>query len=144
MTDHPRWPVVVGSLTGAGLAGFGVHTLLAHASDTRPVVVVRWVIGLALVHDLVLAPVVLLVATAVHRWAPRPVRAVLAGVLVVTGVLVLEAWPALRGYGRIRDNPTVLPRNYAVGLGVAVAVVWLAGLALVGARARWRRFDGNG
>src|SRR5439155_21740309 len=137
MTDHPRWPVIVGALTGVGLAGFGVHTLRAHASDTRPATVARWVIGLAIVHDFVLAPIVLVVATVVHRWAPRRMRSVLAGVLVVTGLLVLEAWPALRGYGRIRDNPTVLPRNYAVGLVSAVAVVWFIGLALVVARARW-------
>ena len=55
MTDHPRWPVIVGALTGVALAGFGVHTLLAHASDTRPATVARWVIGLAIVQHVAAA-----------------------------------------------------------------------------------------
>src|SRR5947209_12205698 len=101
MSDHPRWPVIVGAVSGIALAGFGVHTLLAHAGDTRPATVARWVIGLALLHDVVLAPAVLVIGAAVRRWAPPRVRPVLAGLLVVTGLIVLEAWPAVRGYGRI-------------------------------------------
>ena len=36
------------------------------------------------------------------------------------------------GYGRIPDNPTILPRNYAEGLLVVLVSVWL-GVLLVGA-----------
>jgi len=141
--EHPIWPVVLGALAGIALAGFGVHTLFAHSGATHPMTVARWVIGLAIAHDLVLVPIVLAVGAAVRRWTPRRVQPVLAGVLVVSGVLVLEAWPVLRGYGRAGDNPSILPRNYAVGLTVAVATVWIAGIVIVAVRARWRRADAD-
>jgi len=140
----PWWPAVVGGLAGLGLAGFGVHSLLLHSGATHPATVARWVVGLAIAHDLMLVPAVLVVGAGVHRWVPRRVQPILAGVLVVSGVLVLETWPALRGYGRVGDNPSILPRNYAVGLAVAVALVWVAGIVLVGVRARWGRVDGDG
>jgi uncharacterized membrane protein YgdD (TMEM256/DUF423 family) len=122
----PRWPVVTGVLVGAAFGAVGLLSLLNESHDTHPAVVVRWVVGLAVVHDLVLVPIVLLVGLAVHRWARR---AWLAGALLVSGSVVLVAWPLVRGYGRQAGNPSVLPRNYAQGLVLVLAVIWLGALA---------------
>jgi uncharacterized membrane protein YgdD (TMEM256/DUF423 family) len=130
----PRWPVVTGVLVGAAFGAVGVVSLLNEAHDTHPAVVVRWVVGLAVVHDLLLVPVVLLVGAAVHRWARR---AWLAGALLVSGPVVLVTWPLVRGYGRQAGNPSILPRNYAQGLAVVLVVTWLGALT-VGLVLRWR------
>jgi len=67
-------------------------------------------------------------AALVVRFAPRAARAPGLWALGTSAILVLYAWPFVRGYGR---NPTVaslLDRNYATGLLAALGLVWLAAL----------------
>jgi hypothetical protein len=100
-------------------------------------VVARWVVGLALAHDLVLAPLVLGVGAAVRRGVPGRARPFVTGGLVASGALVLVAWPAVRGYGRLAGNPSILPRDYGTGLAVAVGATWLlVGVAALAASRR--------
>jgi hypothetical protein len=47
----------------------------------------------------------------------------------VAGTTALFAYPLVRGYGRALHNPTSLPRDYAAGLGIVLAVVAAGGLA---------------
>jgi hypothetical protein len=123
-----RWPVVAGAVVGFAFAAVGVRSLLAESHDTHPVVVVRWLVGLALVHDLVLVPLVLVVGVAVHRWAPA--RVWVSAALLVSGSLALVAWPFVRGYGRQAGNPSILPRNYGHGLAVYLGTVWVVTVVL--------------
>lgn len=131
--NEPRWPVITGAITGTALAAVGVVSLLREPADTNPAAVLRWVVGLAVVHDVVLVPAVLVVGVVVRRWAPS---AWLAAALLVSGVVTLVAFPFVRGYGRLDDNPSILPRNYARGLALVLVLSWLIalGAALV---ARW-------
>jgi hypothetical protein len=122
MTE-PRWPVVGGAVVGIGLASVGVVSLLQEPHDTHPMVTVRWIVGLALAHDLVLVPLVLAVGACVHRL-PRSSRGWIAGGLLVSGALALVAWPEVRGYGRAPGNPSILPRNYGRGLVVTLVATW--------------------
>ncbi len=65
------------------------------------------------------------------RWqAPVAVAALCSVVLAVLAIPVYDK-PGLRP-----DNPTVLDRNYAVGLWVALAVVW-AGVPAYRLLTRW-------
>jgi hypothetical protein len=139
MNRIPRWPIVIGSIVGLACTAVGLRALADHVHDVPPSLVVRWLLGLALAHDLVLVPVVLAVGVALRRWVPVVVRAEVAGALIVSGVVVLEAWPALRGYGRLPNNPSVLPRNYAVGLAVTLACVWAIAALIAAARIVRRR-----
>ena len=77
----------------------------------------RWGIGLALVHDLVLAPIACLVGLAVGRLLPWPAKGPVAAGLFVSATVSAVAWPALRGYGRLPGDPSALPGNYAPGPG---------------------------
>lgn len=96
----------------------------------------RFVVGLALVHDLVLAPLVVLVGWGVVRLVPARARGAVQAALIASAVVALFAVPFVRGYGRVSTNPSILPRNYAHGTLVVVALVWLAApVALV---IRWR------
>jgi hypothetical protein len=130
MSEPPRWPIVTGAVVGAGFAAVGVASLLQESHDTHPLVTARWVVGLALAHDLVLVPLVLLVGVAVRRFVPDRSRSLVAGGLLVSGALVLVAWPLVRGYGRSAGNPSILPRDYGRGLLVALASTWALVLVL--------------
>jgi hypothetical protein len=133
--EGPRGPVVdettsrrgllIGLVLGVPIVAFGVRGVLVDAVDTHPGELTRWLVGAALVNDLLLVPLVLVVG-AVGRLLtpPRAWPAVRAG-LLVSGVLCLVSWPFLRGWGRDPTNPSLLARDYGLGLLVAQAVVWL-------------------
>jgi len=112
----------------AGVAMFAVPARYAvvRSLDVRPAVWVRWRVTAAVVHDVVVAPVAVAVGWAVVRFAPRWLKAPLQSALLLSAVVVAVSWPALRGYGRVASNPTYLPRDYARGLTVTLAVVWIA------------------
>lgn len=130
----------VGAVVGGAIMAYGIAGLIGAARRTRPVELATYLVGAAVVHDLVVAPIVLAVAAVVRLVVPRAVRAPALGVLMVGGVVTLFAFPFVRGYGRNPANPSALPGNYASGLVtvlVVLAVVVGAATAIrVVARAR--------
>jgi hypothetical protein len=128
---------VVRVLAGAGgvaLMGVGV-ALLADVRDATGVLV--WLGGAMVLHDVVIAPLVLLVGLAAVRGRARgPVR----GALVVAGALTVVALPALLRPGRTANSsvlPLDYPRNWLLAL-VAVASVTALCLAARGLARRRR------
>lgn len=115
-----------GMVVGWAVMGFGLAGLLDDAADTHPGDLVRWFVGGAVAHDALLAPLVCAGGWLLARSVPRAMRAPVAGGLVVSGAVVLYAWPFVRGYGLRSDNPSALPLNYATGVAVVLATVWLA------------------
>ncbi|MGJ5830761.1 hypothetical protein [Streptomyces ossamyceticus] len=120
---------VVRVLAGAGgvaLMGVGV-ALLVDVRDATGVLV--WLGGAMVLHDVVIAPLVLLVGLAAVRGRARgPVR----GALVVAGALTVVALPALLRPGRTANSsvlPLDYPRNWLLAL-VAVAVAAVTALCL--------------
>jgi hypothetical protein len=109
---------------GAAMIGYGVWGQV-YGADTKPVRVAVLVVTAALIHDLLLAPVVMVLGMLLHRLMPHPVRPALQGAGLVAFCLVLVAIPGLGRYGARADNPSVLPRNYTEGLLLALAVVAL-------------------
>ncbi|WP_369375056.1 hypothetical protein [Streptomyces sp. cg36] len=118
---------------GAALMGLGVSLVWAQT----PYDVVVWLVGAVLLHDGLIAPLVLLVGlgvAAARPWARGPLRAA----LVSAGCLTAVALPAVLRPGP-RNNATVLPLDYVRNWLVLLAVVAVAGaLALVAARGRAR------
>lgn len=133
------WFFWIGLTVGWGVIAYAVRGALMDSGGTNPSQLVRWVVGGALVHDLVLAPIVtgiaLLLAWRAPAWWGRPIGAASA----LTAIVVLFSWPVLRGYGRHPGNSSTLPRDYAVGLGWILGVVWVVTLAVIGFRAVRRR-----
>jgi hypothetical protein len=129
-----------GVVVGWAVMAVGVIGLMGNDSGVPPVGVTRWMVGSALVHDLVVAPIVVGVGMVVARWVRPPYRAIVQGALLVSAMVTLVAWPFVRGYGRLANNPSILPNNYAAGLASVLAVVWgAAALALVWTRMRRSR-----
>lgn len=118
--------LVVGLVLGTPIIAYGIGGALVDADRTRPVELARWVVGAAVVNDLVLIPVALVVGWGARRLIPAPVWPIVRAGLLTTGVLVLVAWPFVRGYGVDPANPSLFPRDYGAGLLRAVAVVWVA------------------
>jgi hypothetical protein len=116
---------VTAGAAGLALMGVGVSLLM----DVRDLPgVLLWLGGAVVLHDVVIAPMVLLIGPALVRGGVRgPVRAA----LVVAGALTTVALPVLLRPGR-RANSSVLPldypRNWLVTLVVVASVtaVWLA------------------
>jgi hypothetical protein len=96
-----------------------------------PLVWLKWLVGLVLVHDFVLAPLVLLAGRRLRDRAPDPWSWPLRLGLVTSGVLVLASVPMLYGVGRRTQpgNASVLPENYPLALTAVLIVVWLGVLA---------------
>lgn len=142
--DHPEplagWRWWAGLAVGGAVGLFGLAGLLADAARTMPLVWLRWLVGLLLVHDLVLAPLVQVAGRRLRDRAPEAWRWPLQLGLVTSGVLVLASVPLLAGVGRRAQpgNDSVLPGDYPRALAGVLAVVWLAVLAL-GVAARRRR-----
>jgi hypothetical protein len=80
----------------------------------------------AIAHDALLAPVILLAGYA-SRWSPRP--ALLRAALAVAGAAAIVALPAVAGFGRRPDNPSILPQAYGrhlLAIFVTVALITTA------------------
>lgn len=120
------WPLAAAGLVIMAVA---LRGLFAHRAATNPFASLRYVVAFDLVHDLVLAPVVLVAGAVVTRLRPRWLRAPLAAGLFTSAVVVVYSYPAVRGYGRIPDDPSRLPLDYTRGLVTVLGLVWL-GVAL--------------
>ena len=112
-------------LLGVATIGYGgwrlVHLL---ASTTARRSWATFFLGSLVGHDFLLAPLVVLAGVLLARMLPPLVKAPVQAGLIVTGVLVLIEWPFVRRYGIRPDTPSALPRNYAHGLLLVLALVW--------------------
>lgn len=122
-----------GVAVGSVVMGVGLLALLSKAGATNPASFAVFFVGLALVHDLLLAPATIAIATGLRTVSPRTGRGLLFGALVVSAVVVLFSAPLLFRWGGQPDNPSFLPRNYPLGLALVLAVVWgVAAMLLLG------------
>jgi hypothetical protein len=137
--DRGLW---IGLALGLPVMAFGLGGALVDAERTHPFELARWVIGLALVHDLVVVPVTLALGSALRRvtgWAWPAVGWALAA----SAVLTAFALPFIRGYGRDPTIPSLLDRDYALGLAVFVAAVWGIAAVVIAATCWARRSGGR-
>ncbi|WP_205473523.1 hypothetical protein [Nocardioides sp. SYSU D00038] len=128
-----RW--LLGAL-GALLGVYGGWLLLSRQDADRLLDAATWLVAGVVVHDLVLAPLWLLVVAVAGQLLPRPLQAPALVVGVVVGAVTLLAVPVLGRFGARADNPTLLDRDYALGwlAFVAVTVGVVAAAAVVRSR----------
>lgn len=114
---------VVLLVAGLGVGLVGAVELLAEGWDNLVAAVV-WLAGGVVLHDAVLAPLVIAVATLGVLVLPPWARPAAAAATVVLGSLTLMALPVLGRFGARPDNPTLLDRPYLAGWLVLAALVW--------------------
>ena len=130
------WPGVV---VGWGVIAVGVSSVWRHRADVEPAAFVTWMLVVLFAHDLLLVPVVLAVGVTLTKLVHGRRRAALQAALVVAALVVLFAWPYLRGWGRVPSNPSIQPRDYAAGVVWTLAALAVFALSVAGvARARRR------
>lgn len=112
---------VLGAL-GAAATAYGLWRLLGLGTD-QVVPVLAWAVGGVVLHDAVIAPLVVLLGVAAVAWAPTRLRPALVWALVVLGPLTLVAVPVLGRFGAKADNPSLLDRPYWLGYALLVVVV---------------------
>ncbi|AWB93796.1 hypothetical protein C3E78_17135 [Aeromicrobium chenweiae] len=96
-----------------------------------------WFVGVVVLHDAVLAPVVVAVGYGASRLLPEPFRRPVATAFVVWGTLTVAFFPVLSGEGGKAGNETILGRPY--GLSWVVMTLLLAAYAVVTGLLRRRR-----
>lgn len=125
----------VGVVVGWAVIAIGIKGLLDDSVATNPRAVGRLFIQTALLHDLVLAPLVCGVSLLLARFLRPPLRAIVGGGLIASTIVSLYAFPFVRGYGRSPTMPSALPLNYGRGLLIILAVIW----TVVAVLALWAR-----
>lgn len=138
--ERPRsklfWPLAV---AGWLMMAYAVRGIFMHEQDTNPSQFFRLLVGLDLVHDLVLAPIVVAAGYGLTRLVPARVRSIVTAAVFVSGVVVLYSYPLVRGFGRFAEfNSSRLPNNYATGLIFVLAAIWTVAAALIVLRLRHR------
>jgi hypothetical protein len=117
-------------VAGWAVIAFGVLGLVGSKNGLRGAFEVgAWVAGGHLIHDAILVPVTVAVGLVVARVVGPRFRAPVRAGLIASACVVAVVYPALRGFGRKPNNPTVLPLDYTSAVLVALAVVW--GLVVV-------------
>lgn len=127
VTDAPtagvrtlRWALVA---IGVAIGGYGAWQLWEFPTDALLRIAV-WAAAGVIIHDFVFAPLTAALGYTSRRlikgrwWPPVAVAA------MCSITLVLLAIPVFDTPGAKPDNPSVLDRDYPLGLGVSLALVW--------------------
>ena len=126
---------VLGVLVGA----YGAYLLLSRQDADQLLNAGVWLASGVVLHDFVLAPLVLGLVFVGARLAPAAARAPAAAALVVLGAVTLLAVPVLGRFGARPDNATLLDRDYVAGWLAFAGVVLLATLVAALVRSRQSR-----
>jgi hypothetical protein len=114
---------------GWAVIAAGLRGIVTNSLDTRPANLARFVVGGALLHDLIVAPVVILLGVVLARTVPPAARAAVQAALAITGIVALFSYPLVRAYGLAAHNPTSLPHNYGRNLLLVLGLVWAVAAA---------------
>jgi hypothetical protein len=128
--EQRGWLFWGSAAVGWAVVSFGLWTLLRRAGSTKPLNFAVLFIGLVVAHDLLFAPAVSWIGRIAGPRLSSSIRTIVFTAAVLSGSLVLIALPPL--LGDRGDNVTLLPRNYAAGLLLSLAVVWATAGAVVG------------
>ncbi len=118
---------------GTLIMGYAVVSALADP-DVRPLGVLAFLIGVLIAHDAVLLPLAVGAGALIGRFVPAPDRATVRAAGLCSLAVAVVALPLVLGYGRVPDDPSVLPLPYGRGLAVVLGVVWAVALAAVAVR----------
>lgn len=111
----------------AGLWGIWIYR---DVESDRLISALVWLVGGIVVHDAVLAPLVVGLGVLAARWLPGSARRPAAAVFIVWSTVTVSAAAVLSGQGGKPDNSTILERPYVLswlllsGLCLAVALAW--------------------
>jgi hypothetical protein len=118
--------ILLGTI-GVVTIGYGALRILTDSKDTKPIALLKWLIGSLLVHDLVIAPVVIGIGWLLARFVPPRARTFVQAGLVSGGLVgalgVLLIWRQGKSSAR---SLALLQQNYAANLLVLLVIIAVA------------------
>ena len=137
--QHRPHPAQVASLVvGWAVIVFALHGMISEPAANPPNLF-RLLIGLNVVNDAIVIPIVLVISLLVRRVLPRWAIVPVQIGLFASAVVALYAYPLVGGWGHTaRAGPSRLPHDYADSLAVVLGTIWL--VCAIGALAarQWR------
>lgn len=126
-------------LAGWVLIAVGIRGVIVDARFTRPPQWGAWFVGAALFHDLLVAPVVFVVAARLLRRLRPPYRAPVQAAMILTALVAAGSLPVVFRLGEPTGNPTVLPEDALPAFLTVLAAIWaVTAVLLLAARRRSR------
>ncbi len=117
--------ILLGTI-GLAAIGYGALRILTDAKDTKPLALLKWLIGSLLVHDLLIAPVLIGIGWLLVRFVPPRARTFVQAGLVAGGLVgalgVLLIWRQHKSSAR---SLALLQQNYAANLLVLLVIIAL-------------------
>ncbi len=114
------------AVVGVAVALYGGFLLLSRQDLDQLTNAAVWLVTGVVLHDFVLAPLVIVLFALTARLLPRVGRGPAVVGLVVLGSVTLLAVPVLGRFGARPDNPTLLDRGYGAGWLVLAGLTFLA------------------
>jgi hypothetical protein len=110
-------------VVGWGLIIFAIHGMVSDRAN--PPDVFKLLIGLNVINDALVAPLLVGVAVVVHRLAPRWSVVPLDMALIASAVVTLYAYPLVGSWGKSKAAGfSRLPFDYAHSLLMVLGAVW--------------------
>ena len=137
---HRPHPAQVASLiVGWAVIVFALNGMISEPASDPPNLF-RLLIGLNVVNDAFVIPIVLAISLLVRRVLPRWAILPAQVGLFASAVVVLYAYPLLGGWAHTaRAGPSRLPHDYAYSVVWVLGAIWLVCALLAVAARRWRR-----
>jgi hypothetical protein len=108
---------------GVGLLGYGIVRIFTDAKDTKPAALLRWLVGALLVHDLLIAPVVLGIGWLLTRFVPPRARRYLQAGLICGGLVSAYGVLLIWRQGKAAASLALLRQDYLRNLLIVLAIV---------------------
>jgi hypothetical protein len=127
---------LVALLVGGAFIAFGIRSALSNSRDSHPFALAVHIVGFDLGHDLLFAPVLLLIAVALKRVLPATVRGAVAAAASATLVVSTFSYPLIRRWGQRRGNSSTLPLRYGLNLAIIVTAICIVAGVVIARRIR--------
>lgn len=114
---------------GVLLGAFGVYRLITQEPHGKLLDLVKWLAGALVIHDAIIAPVVVAVGWVIAHVVPPRGRRYLQAGLIIGALITIVAIPLIYRRGSQPASKAILLRNYGGNLTILLGIV--AGLCLL-------------
>lgn len=122
-TGSKAFRLSLGAIGACGIA-YGIARILTDSKDTKPLALLKWLIGSLLLHDAIIAPVVIGIGWLLARYVPDRARSFVQGGLVTGGLISSMGLILIWRQGKTSAKSlALLQQNYLAHLLILLAIV---------------------
>ena len=115
----------VGLTLGLPAVAYGIRGFLSTYPDLqRRLALAKWIVGVDLVHDFLVAPLAIVVGLALRCLVPARVRAPAQFGAFASAIVLALAWRPLTHSAAYKHNATAQPLDYVSATLIVLGVVW--------------------